>query len=299
MELYQLRYFHAVAERGGLRAAAEHLVVSQSAVSRAIASLESEIGVPLFTRRGRVNELNRFGVAFRDSTRDVARSIDIGVSTVRELAGAAAGTVSVGFLHSLGATVVPRAIREHRRTHEAVEFELHQNSGRDVITRLAGGVTDLCISVPGLFAEVLDVQWAPLYTEELLVVVPLGHRFAARKRLRFADLADEPFVAMDREHTLRHVFDNACVQAGMSPRITFEGTDIGTLRGLVGGGLGVALLPAAPGPRDDVVEVPLSDAGLVRQIAIGWVPDRYLPPAAVAFRDTVLTMVGKAPAARQ
>lgn len=87
MELYQLRYFHVVADLGGLRAA-DHLVVSQSAVSRAIASLEAEIGVPLFTRQGRVNVLNRYGNAFRESTAEVARSIDAGVAAVRHLAGA-------------------------------------------------------------------------------------------------------------------------------------------------------------------------------------------------------------------
>lgn len=64
MELYQLRYFQTVAEVGTLREAAEHLAVSQSAVSRAVTLLESEIGVKLFTRRGRANELNRFGTAF-------------------------------------------------------------------------------------------------------------------------------------------------------------------------------------------------------------------------------------------
>ena len=58
MELYQLRYFQAVAEFGTLAKAAEELAVSQSAVSRAISLLEKELGVDLFTRRGRANELN-------------------------------------------------------------------------------------------------------------------------------------------------------------------------------------------------------------------------------------------------
>ena len=290
MELYQLRYFHAVADLGGLRSAAEHLVVSQSAVSRAVAALEAEIGVPLFTRMGRVNKLNRYGQAFRESTSEVARSVDAGILAVRELAGIANGTVSLGFLHSLGATVIPRAIREHRRRFDRVDFELHQRSGRDVVEDLAAGVTDLCVSVPSLFVETLDVTWETLYTEQLRIVVARRHRFAARKRLRFAELATESFVAMDTEHTLRHVFDSACRKFGVSPRITFEGTDIGTLRGLVGGGLGIALLPAAPAPRDDVVEIPLSD-DVVRIIGVGWVTDRYLPPAAVAFRQSLRSVV--------
>ena len=286
MELYQLRYFHAVADFGGLRLAAEHLVVSQSAVSRAIASLEAEIGVPLFTRKGRVNVLNRYGTAFRESTSDIARSIDVGVTAVRELAGTTAGTVSLGFLHSLGATVVPRAIREHRGSVHGVSFELHQRSGRNVIADLVAGVTDLCVSVPGLFVDSLEVTWEPLYVEKLLIAIPRGHRFARRRRLRFSELAEEPFVALDAEHTLRRVFDDACARFGTAPRIAFEGTDIETLRGLVGGGLGIALLPSSATPREDLVEVDLVD-DISRVIGVGWVTDRYLPPAAIAFRQSL------------
>ncbi len=289
MELYQLRYFHAVADFGGLRPAAEHLVVSQSAVSRAIASLEAEIGVPLFTRKGRVNVLNRYGTTFRESTSDVARSIDVGIAAVRELAGTSAGTVSLGFLHSLGAALVPTAIREHRTIFDGVSFELHQRSGRDVIADLATGVTDLCLSVPGLFVDSLEVTWEPLYVEKLLLVLPRGHRFSRRRRLRFSELAEESFVALDAEHTLRRVFDDACRRFGTTPRIAFEGTDIETLRGLVSGGLGIALLPSAAVPRDDLVEVDLAE-DVSRVIGVGWVTDRYLPPAAIAFRQSLRRM---------
>jgi LysR family transcriptional activator of glutamate synthase operon len=195
---------------------------------------------------------------------------------VRELAGVDGGIVSLGFLHSLGATVVPHAIREHRRNFDRVDFELHQRSGRQVIANLASGVTDLCVSVPGLFVESLEVTWEPLYTEELFIVVPRGHRFATRTRLRFAELAAEPFVALDTEHTLRHVFDAVCARAGVTPRIAFEGTDIETLRGLVGGGLGIDLV-------DDASRI----------IAVGWVTDRYLSPAAVAFRHSLHSAVSE------
>ena len=91
MELYQLRYFQAVAEFGTLAKAAEELAVSQSAVSRAISLLEKEIGVDLFTRRGRANELNRFGKAFLDASRAAQRGIDTAVASVRHSPAPTAG----------------------------------------------------------------------------------------------------------------------------------------------------------------------------------------------------------------
>lgn len=193
-------------------------------------------------------------------------------------------------MHSLGATFVPRAIREHRSRIDGTGFELHQRSGRGVIGDLTTGLTDLCVSVPGLFVESLDVTWEPLYTEELLIVVSRGHRLAERKRLHFAELAAEPFVALNNEHTLRHIFDTLCSTADISPRITFEGTDIETLRGLVGGGLGIALLPAGCTHRDDVVDIDLVDDAS-RVIGVGWVTGRYLSPASIAFRQSLHNVV--------
>ena len=171
MELYQLRYFQAVAEFGTLAKAAEELAVSQSAVSRAISLLEKEIGVDLFTRRGRANELNRFGKAFLDASRAAQRGIDTAVASVRQLAGADGGTVALGFLHSLGVAIVPSLIRWHHDRFPSVRFELHQRSGQALLEDLSTGATDVCLSYPMTFDHTLDVEWEPLFTQQLYAVV--------------------------------------------------------------------------------------------------------------------------------
>ena len=288
MELYQLRYFQAVAEFGTLREAAEHLTVSQSAVSRAVTLLESEIGVELFTRRGRANELNRFGKAFLQATRAAQRGIDTAVASVRQLAGADGGTVALGFLHSLGVATVPALIRQHHDRFPAARFELHQRSGHALLGDLASGVTDLCLSYPMIFDESQDVTWEPLFTQQLYAVVHRGHPLATRQLIGFDEFSDQPFVALDRDHTLRKIFDDACARHGIAPTIAFEGTDITTLRGLIGARLGVGVLPRASTPSPDIVEIAVDDKQLVRPIAVGWMATRYLPPSAANFRDSAL-----------
>jgi LysR family transcriptional activator of glutamate synthase operon len=289
MELYQLRYFQTVAEVGTLREAAERLAVSQSAVSRAVTLLESEIGVELFTRRGRANELNRFGKAFLQATRAAQHGIDTAVASVRQLAGADGGTVALGFLHSLGAVTVPALIRQHHERVPAARFELHQRAGHTLLNDLASGVTDVCLSYPITFEQSEDVAWEPLFTEQLYAVVHRKHPLAARQLIDFDELSDQPFVAVDTDETLRKIFDAACARHGITPTIAFEGTDITTLRGLIGARLGVGILPRAPIASPDIVEIAVNDKQLVRTIALGWMANRYLPPSAATFRDSALT----------
>lgn len=288
MELYQLRYFQAVAECGTLRDAADKLLVSQSAVSRAIAILESEIGVELFTRRGRSNELNRFGQAFLRASLKTQRSLDAAVEDVRQLAGVDSGTVALGFLDSLGISTVPRLIRRHRDRYPAARFELRQRTGTGLITDLANGVLDVCLSYPMTFDESPGVEWRQLFTQQWCAVVHREHPAACRKLIGFEELAGEQFVVLDSEPALRRIFDDACISHRFTPAIAFEGTDVTTLRGLVRARLGISVLPRAATALADTVEIPIDDPELIRVVAIGWVTNRYLPPSAAAFRDTAL-----------
>ncbi|WP_204081045.1 LysR family transcriptional regulator [Mycobacterium riyadhense] len=292
MELYQLHYFQAVAETGTLRDAAEQLAVSQSSVSRAITMLESEIGVELFTWRGRAKVLNRFGKAFLRSSLAVQRSLETAVADVRQLAGVDAGTVALGFLTSLGVTMVPRLIRRHHDRYPAARFELRSNPGRALVRDLCAGVVDICLGYPMAFDELPGVKWHCLFTQPLVAVVNRHHPLADRKLISFDELADQPFVALDQGYVLRRIFDDACSRHDITPTIAFEGTDMATLRGLIGSCLGVGIMPRAPTPVPEVVEIPVDDEELVRPIAIGWMANRYLPASAAAFRDTAIASYG-------
>jgi LysR family transcriptional activator of glutamate synthase operon len=289
MELQQLRYFREVAKREHVTRAAKKLFVSQSAVSRAVTQLEEELGVPLFYRQGRAVALSPYGRLFLEHATRALNALESGKRLLNEQTGEESGTVSLGFLHSLGIEMVPRLIKEYRRKHPRTQFALLvQHSGRVLVTQLAEGSIDLCLSVPGIFEE-SDVRWSQLLDEELLIAMPQTHRLAARRTLRMNELSSEPFLALSPEHTLRIIFDKVCADASFSPKIAFEGMDIGTLRGLIAAGLGIGLLPPAPVRVAGLVEIKLSQARPVRPLAIGWVEDRYLPPCAVEFRKFVVS----------
>jgi len=124
MELQQLKYFCEVAKREHVTRTAEKLFVSQSAISRAVTQLEGELGVPLFYRQGRAVVLSPYGRLFLEHVSQALSILEDGKRLLSEQTGEESGSVSLGFLHSLGIEMVPRLIKEYRRKHPRIQFTL-------------------------------------------------------------------------------------------------------------------------------------------------------------------------------
>jgi DNA-binding transcriptional LysR family regulator len=154
MELQQLKYFREVAKREHVTRAAEKLFVSQSAISRAVSQLEEELGISLFYRQGRAVVLSRYGRVFLEHVTQALSILENGKRLLSEQTGKESGSVSLGFLHSLGIEMVPRLIKEYCRKHPKIQFTLLvQRSGEMLMKELAAGNIDLCLSVPGICAS--------------------------------------------------------------------------------------------------------------------------------------------------
>ncbi|ADB49810.1 LysR family transcriptional regulator [Conexibacter woesei] len=291
MTVEELRWFVAVAESEHVTAAAAELHVSQPALSRALARVQAHVGVPLFDRRGRRLRLNRYGRLYLDHARRSLADLDAGTQALADATGTAGGgTVVLAFLHTLGSWLVPALLRGFGAAEPQIALELAQGSASEMLAQLRAGEVDLILTSPR--PDDPEIEWKPLGREPLRAVVAPGHALAARKRIRLADLAEERFVAMKPEYGLRGLTDQLCAAAGFNPRIAFEGDDIGTLRGLVAAGLGVALLPP-PHSAGAEIEQPatphlhLADRGAARTLGLAWDRTRYRSPATETFRAFV------------
>lgn len=297
----RLRQFTVVAREEHLTRAAELLGVPQPTLSRSIARLEAELGVPLFTRPGRSIRLTRHG---RDLLDAAERTLAALTGTLERLAGDAhpsSGRVALGFLHTLGGETVPRLLKDFRARHPLVRFALVQGSAHGLLERLRDGEIDLCLTSP--LPQAADVRARGLDEQRIDLFVPVGHRLAARRSalhgagVPLAEAAGEDFIVMEPGYGLRAITDDLCRAAGFEPRITFEGEEADTARGLVGAGLGVSLLPATASSLADpsVVAVPVTAPKAVRTIGIVWPGDRSLTAPAAVFRDFALTYAGRLP----
>jgi len=292
-----LRQFVAVAREEHITHAAELLGIPQPTLSRSIARLEAELGVPLFTRPGRSVRLTRHGRYLLDSAERALAGLSAALEHMTSETDPLRGRVALGFLHTLGPEIVPQLLKGFRVSYPAVRFALVQDGGHGLLARLRDGELDLCLTAP--LPAGPDVESRGLAEQRIDLFVPLGHRLAAAAGdgIPLSAAAAEDFIVMEPGYGLRAITDAMCREAGFEPRIAFEGEEVGTARGLVGAGLGVSLLPATASSLADpsVVPVRITTPKAARTIGIAWPADRHLTAPAVTFRDFALTYAGRLP----
>lgn len=289
MDLLQLRYFQTVARLEHMTRAAQELVVSQPSLSRTIARLEHELGVPLFDRPGRQLRLNQFGRAYLKRVERIFAELEEGQRELDDMAGLERGAVAV-------AATTLRALTEplgaFLAQHPRVRFTLFQATAVDMERRLERGEVDLCLAPPpAASTDWPRIAWTPVLTEEICLAVPPGHRLEGRDAIHLREVAREPFIAMKPGYDLRDLTDVFCRQAGFTPAIVCESDEPAAIRQLVAAGLGVAFLPASAwraASERRLAQLHIEAPECQRTIGLAWREDRYLSLAAREFRRFVV-----------
>lgn len=284
----QLRYFQQAARLEHLGRAAERLEISESTLSRSIAQLEKSYGSTLFDHVGRGVTLNRRGKILLTHVDRALRELDYAERMIRD---GDRHTITLGFVPSLGGLVIPDIVTGFKLAQPDIELRLVQDSRARLLEALFNGEIDLCIAAHR-FPEP-SLCWESLWEEHFVVIVPAGHRLAARRVIDIRELENEPMVAFKPGHILRETLDEMTRTAGFVPTIVFQGDDASMLFGLVGVGLGIALLPQSIGSMPGKVAVLRLRTPRTRTIGFSWVSSSYDSPLAVAFRTFVASTVAR------
>jgi DNA-binding transcriptional LysR family regulator len=283
MDLLQLRYFQAVARREHLSHAAAELRVAQPSLSRAIARLEADLGVPLFDRVGRGLRLNRFGAGFLRRVDRAMRELDDARRELHDAAGLEQGTISLAAETLLTLTGV---IAEFRTEHPGVDIRLYQSSAATMMRQLNTGEVDFCLASQPLPDPSLRTR--ELLRDEVLVGLPPGHRLTGRERVRLEDLVDEPFVTTRPGYWQRELTDRLFAAAGLRPEYVCESDEPGATGYLISAGLGIGLVPAqalsaATHVPGSWVHLDVPDCH--RVLTLVWRADTYFSAAAQRLAD--------------
>ena len=241
--LLQLNAFMTVVEQGGFTAAGRRLGLSQPAVSRAIATLEKEMGLPLFVRRRDALSLTEAGSVALTHAREAVRQLTLMRTEVASLAGDVTGTLSLASLPTATATFIAPQLRTFAQRHPAVTIRLLEGSEEEVRDWLDQGAVEagvVSLPVKGLEAAVLGDQ-------HLVAVVPTDSRLASKDTVSYADLAKEPFVR--GKGGCADVFMPIARQAGVEFDLAFDAREIAAALQIVRAGLGVSILPRAGLPE--------------------------------------------------
>ncbi|CAM2959422.1 LysR family transcriptional regulator [Paenibacillus sediminis] len=294
MELRQLQYFVKVANKEHVTQAAEELHVAQSAVSRQIHQLEEEIGVSLFMQKGRNLQLTPVGQMFCKRIENILKDIDKAVLEVHEFLDPEKGEIRIGFPHSLGIHLIPSIVAEFRKKYPNVRFRFKQGMYPSLIRDVISAEVDLAFVSP--FPEKNDqVAGEVVLTEELFAILPPNHPLANEESIRLEQLKDDKFVMFSSGYSLRPIVWQACLEAGFTPKIAFEGEETDAIRGLVAAGMGVSLLPEIALFQTNPLQparVRISEPRITRTIGLIHRADDKLPQVAQSFRTFLLEYFG-------
>ncbi|AZK96016.1 MULTISPECIES: LysR family transcriptional regulator [Streptomyces] len=259
IEARHLRVLRAVATTGSFSAAARALGCTQPAVSQQMKALESSAGTPLLIRTGREMRLTQAGEALVRHATGILAGLTAAEEEVAAIAGLRAGRVRLVSFPSGSSTLVPTALAALRAAHPGTRVSLVDAEPPRSVEMLREGDCDVALAFrygdrgaaaespagssdpAGPDAEWDDLVVRPLLSDRLVGLVPEGHRLAGAGTVAIGDLADDPWIA-GCPRCRRQLVD-VCESAGFAPRIDFATDDYPAVAGLVGAGLGVAVLP--------------------------------------------------------
>lgn len=287
MEWEQLEYFQTLAREQHVTRAAQLLSITQPALSRSIGRLESQIGTPLFDRQGRTIKLNKYGELLLKRVDLILKEFEEGKNEIQSLLDPDKGEISLGFLHTLGTTIVPNIIGAFKEKYPQVRFHLKQNHSNWLLDNLQSGDLDLCLL--SSFPMESNIAWTPLWQEELFLFFPKNHPLAKKESITLKEVADEPFILMEEGYALRVTIDSIFEQVGIRPKIMFEGEEVTTIAGFVGAGMGISILPDVKSlDQMKIAKVRISSPKCERTIGIASMEGKFLSPIAEKFMQYIV-----------
>jgi DNA-binding transcriptional LysR family regulator len=246
-ELWQLRYFVAVAERLHFGRAAAALHISQPPLSRAIRALEERLGVVLFARSRRRVELTPEGSRFLEEARRLLGQLERAVLELRGMASGEQGRLRIGFVSLADYGVLPRLLKSFKAARPGVALALREMLSPEQAAALAAGELDFGLLLPPVAGEA-GLEHVVVQRERFVAALASRHRLARMDaKLAVSELAGEPFVMVPRGIApgLYDIVRGLAARAGIALNVAQEAIQMQTVVSLVSSGLGVAIVPAS------------------------------------------------------
>ena len=264
MDLYQIRYFLAIAETRSFTKAAERLFISQPSLSAGIKKLERELGVVLFERGRRKILLTPSGDFFLEKSQNILKEYQSTLDAFQDFKKRP--ILRLGTLHTIRGSTLARLIGAYRQKHPNVIIELHTSHLEELETWLEEGKIDLAIT--SLEKNEASKTCQKLFEQKLSLAVSVEHPFARRNGVNFSDLEGEPLI--ERIHCeLWRANPRMYKDAGIKAQVVYWADNEEWVISLIQVGLGMSIMPVWQ-DLANIVYVPIVDTDLNRTIGLKW-----------------------------
>lgn len=281
MEMFQVRYVLAAARLLNFTKAAAQCNVSQPALTKAVKSLESELGAPLFHREGRKILLSDFGRSVlphlqlilneTKATRDLADNFRL----LKKV------PIRLGVMSTVGPVRLSRFLAKFQADHEGVEVAVTEASADELKSGLESAQLDLAV-LNAMGDERASFTVRELYRERYVVIFPPEHRLASLSAIKLRDLSNEPYV--DRlSCEMREMVMSLCTANAVTLYARFRSEREDWVQAMVLARLGFAFMPECSVTLPDLLQRPLVEPEVSRTISLLSVPGRPYTPATAAM----------------
>ncbi len=279
--MQQIRYFLALAETLNFTRAAEDCNVSQPALTRAIQSLEGELGGDLVRREGRHSHLTELGKRMLPLLQRCYES----ALTARELARAVTknevAPLGVAVSNTVNLEPFMAPVSELFRSFQGLQLRIQHGPAARLLEELKGGNYDLAI------ASAVDDGWErldrwPLFTEGFEIALPSNHPLARQNRITVPELAGQPLMKQTGCED-RPAVERWFAERGGALASSHEYDSHHDLKALLQASSGVAIVPSSAPHFSDVKRAPLEGLDVTRVVYVYAVAGRLRSAPAAAF----------------
>ena len=270
LDLRRIRFFVEVVRQGGFSPAAKVLFATQSAVSKAVKLLESELGLRLLDRVGTRVQLTDAGhVVFERGVKLLAAAAELR-QELAELDGLPSQTLRIGFGRMGTSALLARTIEEFRRRFPRVKMDLQVYGRRELVARMHAGDFDLVVS-PDTLPE--EFGGEVVLRDRLVALLPGAHPLAGRETLSLQDLHGMPLILFEDGSSANALLLQEFARAGSRPEVVACSSQVELLFELVDAGVGAAFMPGlleASRPHRRVQARALQPPGLPWTVRVAW-----------------------------
>ncbi|MTW85156.1 LysR family transcriptional regulator [Virgibacillus dakarensis] len=284
MDIKQLQYFVAIVDQSTFTKAANTLHISQPSLSAAIKKLEMEAGFPLFDRASRNIGITKEGKILYQEAKKLLRHYETVSDEMLRLREEGPLELSIGLIES-SMFFVPKILTVFKREFSNVRVSLLETlSLSDVEKALNNFVIHLAITNQYIQNE--DIETIPIYEENLVALLPLGHYLENKDYLQIKDLEGEVFIVSKEGFQTRKDILNAFKKSGINPNIQFEIERFETGCSLVENNLGITIVPenyVRYAKKHECSIKPIDNSNISRTVYIAYDKNRYLSPLVMRF----------------
>ncbi|WOI47778.1 LysR substrate-binding domain-containing protein [Acidovorax sp. BLS4] len=286
MDIKTLRLFVEIAKHGSFAEAAKVVCATQSAVSKAMKGLESEMGVQLLARSGRGKGLTAAGNLLLRRAVNILHEMRGLEGELAEMQQVQRGSLRIGFPRMGTSAYYAGLFTEFRQRFPAIDVAMVVEPLDRLEAQLRAGEVDLAALVA---PAAHDFDWQHVRTEPVVALVPQAFVPAGTTRISLADLAQWPLILFEEGTTVNQALLQACARQGVRPHVSVMGTgQVDFMVQLVAQQLGVMLLPRAitrwskhPGVR----YLDVDDLPSIWHFTLAWRRGVPHAPAARAWLD--------------